>query len=550
MGRWTNFLKERRLRRLEADLKMLRNKINFDPRFALGADDRQTAADYTRRICEYRVWSMGNSDLLREIYRSGASDRQSLNYFWRRVPATSRMLHSGIPGLISTKMATVLFGAGFKAEVRVYGEDGALSEEGSRQAQELLEGLCDAMNAAELFENGATVESWGGHVFYKFSHDTRLTDFPILEVADVTQAEAVKERGLTTAILFKHWYEHRGKKYRLDEIYTVNADQDAVIRYQLFRLDAGGQERPVPLDELPQTAGLRERMGLDENGTFTYTGLKGMLAFDKPNKTPSLEFPEAPYGASDYEGAVDSFDALDETYSKIIHELRTNRTIRYIPLSMIPMADGKRELDDDFTDCYVQVADDLEQDAENKLQITQIPDKTEDHLAKWRTALTTAINKAGLSPFALGITGLESINASAESQQERNKATLETRKEKLKKWKPFLEKLLQKALELNSWMVKNAGARQPGFSAPDLDFPNTAVDVTFGDYVIETDEKRVTTWGTAKSMRVVSTQEAVTRLHPDWDAEQIENEVNRIRYEEGMSLDTPDLLPGLDGTGG
>ena len=34
-------------------------------------------------------------------------------------------------------------------------------------------------------------------------------------------------------------------------------------------------------------------------------------------------------------------------------------------------------------------------------------------------------------------------------------------------------------------------------------------------------------------------QEAVKKIHPDWD-ERIEDEVNLIRYEQGMSLDTPD----------
>ena len=53
---------------------------------------------------------------------------------------------------------------------------------------------------------------------------------------------------------------------------------------------------------------------------------------------------------------------------------------------------------------------------------------------KFTTVLTNVINNAGLSPFALGITGLESINQSAESQQERNKVTIETRNKKYDLW--------------------------------------------------------------------------------------------------------------------
>ena len=83
----------------------------------------------------------------------------------------------------------------------------------------------------------------------------------------------------------------------------------------------------------------------------------------------------------------------------------------------------------------MQTEGDQDQNTKNEINITEIADKTEQHLIKWRTALSMAINKAEVSPFALGITGLESINSSAESQQERNKTTLEMREKKHRIWK-------------------------------------------------------------------------------------------------------------------
>ena len=62
-----------------------------------------------------------------------------------------------------------------------------------------------------------------------------------------------------------------------------------------------------------------------------------MLAFEKANLKPSHEFSESPYGASDYEGDIDSFDALDEIYTEIINEARNNKTIRMTPDTMIPI---------------------------------------------------------------------------------------------------------------------------------------------------------------------------------------------------------------------
>ena len=36
-------------------------------------------------------------------------------------------------------------------------------------------------------------------------------------------------------------------------------------------------------------------------------------------------------------------------------------------------------------------------------------------------------------------------------------------------------------------------------------------------------------------------------IHPDWSDRQIDEEVNLIRFEEGMALDSPDNLPNLTG---
>lgn len=525
----------------------LANRIKFDARYAVGAARSINSEAFTKRIEEYLVWSTGSGRLLYDFYKSGAASYREANYFWHKAPVTTRRIHSGIPGLIVSRMPIILFGNGFSTTVTVFDKEGRENKTQSKQARELVEGISEKILLIDRLEEGASKESWGGHVFFKFSHDVSLSEYPILEVFDVRRAEVVKERGLTKAIIFKSWYEYKSEKYRLDEIYTTTNDGDSCIIYKLYKREYDGKDKEVPLTSIPATASLADDMGLDANNTFTYRGLKGMLAFDKPNKSPSLEFPDSDYGASDYEGAIDSFDALDEAYSKIIHELRTNATKRYIPSDMIPKIDGVSMLDDDFTDSYVLVEGDLDQGENGKIQFSTIADKTEEHLAKFRTALTTAINKAGLSPFALGITGLESINASAPSQQERNKVTIDTRKQKLKKWKPFIENLLTQAVALNSWMLKYTSINQNAYKTLDLDYDNTTIKVNFGDYVVSDIETKISTWGNAKTLRVSSTKEAVKNIHPDWNDKEITDEVDLIRFEDGVSNDNPDNLPQLTG---
>lgn len=547
-----DFFTRRRLNRLQRDLNMLRDTIKFNP-YAVAMIDSETDKDFSRRITEYRVWSMGNSYVLRRFF-VGTLEYRTCNYFWTRAPLSYRMIHSGLPGLICSKMPRILFGNGIAPTVSVYKDSGEVDKNKTKAATDYTLQLIDKVKLRDVLTECATNESWGGHSFIKFSFDTDLSNFPIIEAADIMSTEVVKERNETVAIIFKTWYEDKKKgnqqrKYRLDEIYTTDATGDAVIRYELYELTTG-EEKRVPLNSIPETQKIVEAVNSDDEVVFT--GLKGMLAFEKPNKLPSLEFPHSNYGASDFEGATDSFDAVDEAYSTIINEIRDNRTFRYFASNNFRRDKDTGEIltpDDGFTKNYVLTEGDIDQEqGVNKNRIVdQIPDKTEEHKAKYLTAVTVALNKAGLSPYSIGITGLESINQSAESQQERNKVTLETRKAKLELWTPYLSKVLSQLLAFNTYLLNTVGVKQDDMPLPDMDITLSTVMIDFGEYLQDTDKDLVDIWGLAKSQGISSTQNAVRELHKSWSEKQILDETNVILFENGMATDTPNGLPDLTG---
>ena len=568
-----NKIQERRVKKLEKDLTALRAKMRFDPNLLSLNPDVETVDAFTKRIYEYKLWSMGNAGALCWFYRTengkfGKYDFNKRNYFWARVPTSRRMVHCGIPALISTRMADILFKNGVKVNAIVYktAEGDSLTEDktAEKKANEFLSAtLIPKLNLQSNLQTASVNESWGGHCFFRLSHDISVSAYPILETFDITKCEIVKKRGITQAIVFKNWYGYNHKTYRLDEIYSTTEDGDGCITYKLFTLD-GSTEKECDLLAIPQTHSLFYSNGngnengvhLDEEQRFVYKGLKGMLAFEKPNKTPSQEFASSDYGASDYEGAIDEFDALDEITSANIREIRTNETKRYIPDTMIAERDedGMPLPFDEFCDAFKTVKGDPDQDAQNKIETSSIADKTESFLSKWKTVLSIVCNKAKISPYSLGITWLEAVGPSAESQVERNKTTLDMRKGKLELWEVLLKDLILRALQLNAWMRKNVDGveesqRQDGI--PDIDFTqgNTSLQLDFGDYVSESVTQRITTWSGAKTARVASTDEAVRQIHPDWTEKQVQDEVNIIRFEDGVSMDNPDNLPRLTGEG-
>lgn len=550
-----DFFTRRRLNRLQRDLDMLRNTIKFNP-YAVTITDNETDKAFSEKITEYRVWSMGNAYILRRFFLGGAQDYGTCNYFWTRAPLYYRMLHSGLPGLICSKMPRVLFGNGISPTVSVYKDNGDVDKTKTKTATDYALQLIDKVNLRDVLTECATNESWGGHSFIKFSYDTELSNYPIIEASDIMSTEVVKERGITVAIIFKTWYEKEqgqntglgSRKYRLDEIYTTNDSGDAVIRYELYEISSGEDKR-VPLNSIAETAKVVETV--NENDEIVFKGLQGMLAFEKPNRLPSLMFPHSNYGASDFEGATDSFDAVDEAYSTIINEIRDNRTLRYFKSTAFRRDKDGNVItpDDDFTKNYVFTESDVDQEqgGEKNRMIDQVNDKTEEHKQKYLTAVTVALNKAGLSPYSIGITGLESINQSAESQQERNKVTLETRKAKLELWKPYLAAVITKLLSFNTYLLNTVGVKQDDLPLEDMDITLSTVTVDFGEYLQDTDKDLVDIWGLAKSQGISSTQNAVRELHKDWTEKQILDEANTIAFEQGMATDTPNGLPELTG---
>ena len=91
--------------------------------------------------------------------------------------------------------------------------------------------------------------------------------------------------------------------------------------------------------------------------------------------------------------------------------------------------------------------------------------------------MSIAINKVGLAPTTLGLTGLESINSSAESQDAREKTSMRTRELCLKEWQKTLKELLNRYLQVWDYMK----------GLPIVDY-SELIEISFPDYTNPTIE--------------------------------------------------------------
>ena len=443
----------------------------------------------TRRFLENGIWYAGIEQDLSYFYRKEApkfyrngQQSESLNYFWNGKNDNFRKIHSGFPQLISEKMADLIIGNGF-----------ALTVEGKEEEdlQVELDAMLKENKISLLMSKGIETESWSGGVAWKLTHNPVLSDYPIIESWQPENYTNVVVSGRILVDIFFKYYEQANIKYRLSEMYGVEDEVGAYIDYKLEMLqhNTTGQAQAEPVWVIVDVSELEQTKGLKR---VSFKGYFKKLSLYKPNKLPNSEFRYSILGESDYAGSYGAFDGIDEILSTWIQEFRDAKLVRYFPDEYIPKnVKGEAQLPDDFKVQHIIYADSSSENVDKqKILYEQGELRSEKHIESYKIWVTQALNNAGLSPLTVGITGLEAIDASAESQQEREKVSIRTRNKKIELWKEFLQDFMQTALEFH-FMTKDMKANKKGdFEVGSI--PEFEIISTFEDYIIKSMKDRTT----------------------------------------------------------
>ena len=487
----------------------------------------------TRRILENGLWYSGIEQDISYFYRKEApkffrsgQQSESLNYFWNSSNQNFRKIHSGFPQLITEKMVDLIIGNGFK-----------LTVEGKKQdeLQVLLDEMLIDNKFNALTSKGIETESWSGGVAWKMTRNPLISEYPIIESWQPENYTNVVVSGRIVEDIFYIYYEEGNAQYRLSEMYGVGI-KGAYIDYRLDRLqfDTRGQEKAeatwakVDLNKLKQTEGLKR---------IDFIGYFNKLSLYKPNKTPNSEFRNSILGESDYAGSYGAFDAIDEILSTMIQEFRDGKLVRYFPEEYVPKnAKGEAMTPDEFKVNHIIYADSPSENVDKqKIMYEQGDIRIEKHIEAYKMWVTQVLNNAGLSPLTVGITGLESIDASSESQQEREKVSIRTRNKKIELWKEFLQDFIQTALEFHILTKDMKPGAEGEFTVSNV--PEFEIIASFEDYIIKSSKDRTdeVTLGTGVTWDILT---GVRYVHENkTDREQLAISA-RIKLENPNLADT------------
>lgn len=362
---------------------------------------------------EARVWYIGDSNELLNYYtvkqnygnmEEPVYNRNRANYFWgiSSNETNIKRVHSGLPKAI---IETLTNAVGFPIITTSFQGKKLDTAEIIRKA-----GLRKKTMQEQIPMTMAI--GWGA---WKIDVDQRISKFPIVQFYEARNVEFIAKKDTIIGLIFKDYYQYKGKKYVLLETRRLNENGNSCVEYELFELKSNGDATPCEMGEIPELANLKDVE------IPNYKHILGVPCrfFHNPNNPT--------YGKSIYYGKYDLFDDLDQSLSQRSQTCRVSTPVEYYPVDVLKRSkDGEAILPSVYNRQYVKKEGIADGDGnmDNNIQTTQ-PTLNFEQYSQEQLSLVSMIMEGVLSPATMGLDLARNSNALA--QREKEKVTIMTR---------------------------------------------------------------------------------------------------------------------------
>ena len=439
-------------------------------------------------------------------------------YFWGQItPAAEKRakLHVPLAGDIASMSADLLFSKRprFEAEDKV--------------SQAWLENRVDDQLHATLREAAEIGCALGG-VYMRTVWDKEVsTTQAWIDIVHPDAAVPSFRHGQLTSVIFWRVVEDSGDQVvRHLEQHDLIGD---VIQHGVYIGDQLTLGHPDSLSNYPQLApvyaaadptGVIQLPDLPD-GADTVTYIPNM----RPNRLWRWVPGSAPIGRSDYQGVEPMMDALDETFSSWMRDIRLAKSRLMVPGSYLESrGPGKPAIADIDREVFVPINMLAGSADKAMIEANQFKIRFQEHSASADRFTQAAVQGAGYSPQTFGETPTGGGTITATEIEDRQRRTLMTRGKKIHYWRPGTADIL---FSLMAVQVSVFGQRGLTPVRPDVVFP---------DAVLPSPQELAQTAVALSNAKAASLQTLVAMVHPDWDRDQIDEEVLRIKDEEGFDV--------------
>lgn len=475
-------------------------------------------------ISEAAAWYAGDTDALARLYGTRPNHNQRVR-FWatnRQRDANGNLirkkLHAPAAADVAMVSANLLFGGEAALTVAEAHEENA--EADAKAAQERLDEISERAGLANTLLEAAEICSGLGGVYLRPWWNRDIADHPWLDVVHPDHAIPTFSGPKLTEVTF--W-----RQLTVDKGSAVwrHLEHHAPgrIEHALYVGDKDHLGIRVDLSRHEETAGL----AVDEDGLIalpdTITGLATRYV---PNMLPNRRRRGMRVGRADTAGTEDLMDALDETWTSWIRDIRVGQARLVVASEMLQRAGrGKGASFDLEQEVFTPLEFDPTAEGAKSITPVEFKIRTEEHAATVEALFKQIVSTAGYSQQTFGLDGNDNVVTATEvrARQARTQDTLEAKR---RYWAPEVADVVQAMLAIDAEFFD--GKVEP--FRPRVDFD---------EGVVEDPKVTAETIELLNRAEAISIETRVRMAQPELGPEEVAAEVARIRAETGQMVDDP-----------
>lgn len=488
------------------------------------------------------AWYVGDPDVLQTAYRNRPYKNHPAQYKGGIVGFTARLwwgkptpagqsrvkLHLPLPADVSTMSADLLFSEPPRFVLPDASKTAADGTIVKSKEQEAIEAVVNVPEVHTALLEGAEVASALGGAFVRLIWDRERMDHVRIDAVHADNAVPSFRSSILHDVLF--WTQvsdHDDARV----LRHVELHEKGKITHALYAGTTDSIGNQVPFTEAPEEAlqWLVDLKGDGVTGTdrekVLATGVDGLTACYIPNQRPNRAFRKNAYlsqfGRSDYAGLEPAFDAIDEAWSSWARDVRLAKARIIVPTQYLESqgpGDGARF--DTEAEVY-EGLDFLTSDPGSRsITPQQFAIRVEEHRSTITEWTRYVLRGAGYSPSSLGEQGM-SVQRTATEVSAEERLSDRTRDKKINYWKAGLRQFVKTWMDLEARFYSGPTLQE----LPEIRFPSES----------QQDPRETAEIASMlASSQSASIMTRVRSMHPEWDGETVNQEVDRIKEELGI----------------
>lgn len=411
-----------------------------------------------------------------------------------------------------------------QGKVNLVASNGFNCESDDDEIDDILNELKEEAELEKRFCEGVYWESGIGDVAFRISYCPDVCDKPIIDVIEPQFLEVNYKHGKIKSFVVKE-VSKEDPSYELREIHYKDEQGFVCIDYRFYY-----DGKYVPQNDESLIEQCKMMFPADTVIKPIRLPLKDFLIIFKKNDNANQLY-KGERGVPDIQGIASIEDALTESISDLIDAIRKGGVKVFIDGELIPQDENGNDMRINHFNKTIITTKGSSNPAENAelYKVVQGDIKWEAYTKTIQNLMSIAINKAGLSPTTIGLTGLESINSSVESQDAREKPSMRAREIALNGWRKTLKDLFNRYLQVRDYI---AGEEIHDYSS--------LINISFNEYTNPTVENVTNVLVKQVQGGLKSKLTAIKELNKGMDDEDAEEEFLRILAEEGVPTVTED----------